>query len=92
MLDGAETALRQSFSFATRAFGQSVALSEVMAVLQSVAGVQAVEIGQLFRDDNQPSLNSLLPAATPQPGANLNLAAAELLTLDPRPIDLGLGS
>ena len=92
VLDSAETALRQSFSFAARAFGQSVALSEVMAVLQSVAGVQAVEISQLFRDDDPPSLNSLLPAGTPQPGADLNLAAAELLTLDPRPVDLGIVS
>ena len=92
VLDAAEAALRQSFSFAARAFGQSVALSEVMAVLQNVAGVQAVEISQLFRDDDQPGLNPLLPAATPQPGADLNLAAAELLTLDPRPVDLGIVS
>jgi predicted phage baseplate assembly protein len=92
VLDAAETAIRQSFSFDARSFGQSVALSEVMAVLQDVAGVRAVEISALFRDDQQPGLNALLPAVTPQPGADLNLAAAELLTLDPRPVNLGIVS
>jgi hypothetical protein len=37
-------------------------------------------------------LNWLLPAAAPQPGSDLNLAAAELLILDPRPVDLGIVS
>jgi len=92
VLDAAETALRGSFSFAARSFGQPVVLSEVMAVLQNVAGVQAVEFGQLFRDDDLPGLNWLLPAAAPQPGSDLNLTAAELLTLDPRPVDLGIVS
>jgi hypothetical protein len=90
VLDSAERALRQTFSFTGRAFGQSVALSEVVAVLQSVAGVRAVEVSQLFRDDDQPGLNALLPVVTPQPGPDLNLTAAELLTLDPRPVDLGI--
>ena len=92
VLGAAETALRETFSFAARSFGQSVALSEVMAVLQGVDGVQAVEISELFRDDDQPGLNWLLPAAAPQPGSDLNLTAAELLILDPRPVDLGIVS
>jgi hypothetical protein len=92
VLDAAEAALREDFSFTARSFGQSVALSEVMAVLQSVPGVRAVEINQLFRGDDGPGLNSLLPAMAPQPGSDLSLAAAELLTLDPRPVDLGLVS
>jgi hypothetical protein len=90
VLDAAEAALRQNFSFAARSFGQPVALSEVMAVLQDVAGVQAVEVGALYRFDEEPILNPSLPAAAPRPGIDLNLTTAELLTLDPRPVDLGL--
>jgi predicted phage baseplate assembly protein len=90
VLDAAEAALRQTFSFAARSFGQPVTLSEVMAVLQDVAGVQAVEVDALYRFGEAPILNSFLPAAVPQPGMNLNQTTAELLTLDPRPVDLGL--
>ena len=90
VLDRVETALRQTFSFAARSFGQPVALSEVMAVLQNVSGVQAVEVNALFRFGDDPGLNTLLPAAAPQPGLAFEPAAAELLTLDPRPVDLGL--
>jgi hypothetical protein len=90
VLDAAEAALRQTFSFAARSFGQPVALSEVMAVLQNVAGVAAVEVGALFRYGDEPGLNSLLPAAAPLSGLDTQPVAAELLTLDPRPVDLGL--
>ena len=92
VLDAAEEALRQTFSFAARSFGQPVALSEVMAVLQNVSGVKAVEVDALFRFGDEPGLNSLLPAASPLPGLNADSAAAELLTLDPRPLDLGFAS
>jgi hypothetical protein len=92
VLAAAEETLRQTFSFAARSFGQPVALSQVMAALQAVDGVLAVEVGALFRYDDDPSLTPLLPASAPQPGADPNLAAAELLTLDPRPVDLGLVS
>jgi predicted phage baseplate assembly protein len=90
VLDAAEAALRQTFSFAARSFGQSVALSEVMAILQNVAGVKAVEVDALFRYGDGPGLNSLLPAAAPLPGLDNDTVTAELLTLDPRPVDLGL--
>jgi predicted phage baseplate assembly protein len=90
VLDRVETTLRQTFSFAARSFGQPVALSEVMAVLQNVSGVQAAEVNALFRFGDDPGLNPLLPAAAPQPGLALVPDAAELLTLDPRPVDLGL--
>ena len=90
VLASAERALRQAFSFASRSFGQSVALSEVVAALQSATGVRAVEVSQLFRDDDQPGLNALLPVVAAQSGPDLNFTAAELLTLDPRPVDLGI--
>jgi Baseplate J-like protein len=91
---GVEQALRSQFSFDARAFGQPVMLSEVMAVMQSVPGVLAVDIDRLNRSDNVLVFRSrqLLPdslsAAVPEMRSDGTLLAAELLTLDPRPVDL----
>jgi hypothetical protein len=89
-----EQALRAQFSFAARRFGQAVALSEVVAVMQAVPGVAGVDVDKLYRfDDTAAGLNALLPAAAPQPGAKGTAAPAELLTLDPSPLrDLGVMS
>ena len=88
VLAAVETTLRDAFSFSARDFGQSVALSEVLAAIQFVAGVRAVQISQFFRTDdpNGPGLANLLTAAVP--GSAGEPLAAELLTLDPRPLDL----
>jgi hypothetical protein len=101
--------LRSAFSFDARAFGQPVAQSEVIAVMQAVPGVVAVDLYKLYRPDsfiffppggfrshsaidffrfrgiNQ--LNTILAAAVPQAGTDGRLLAAELLTLDPAPLD-----
>lgn len=88
-----EAALRASFSFDARDFGQPVMLSEVMAVMQAVPGVVAVDVDQLSRIDNRHRRRELLPpAAVAASVAELrqdgSLLAAELLTLDPRPVHL----
>jgi predicted phage baseplate assembly protein len=85
-------ALRTEFSFDSRAFGQGVALSEVLAAMQSVLGVVAVDMNELYRVDGTPGLNSRLLAAMPQAGAEGLVQPAELLILDPGPIDLGVMS
>lgn len=92
VLAAVEQALRAQFSFAARRLGQPVALSEVIAVMQSVSGVVAIDVDKLYRfDDTSAGLKSLLPAAAPQAGEKGIVAAAELLTLDPRPLhDLGV--
>jgi hypothetical protein len=83
-------ALRQGFSFEAREFGQAVTRSEVYATIQKVAGVLAVDIDYLYRsDENEPTLQPALSAAEPQAGAEFP-RAAELLTLDPRPIQIGI--
>ncbi len=89
-LAAVETALRGAFSFPARDFGQPVALSAVLAVMQSVAGVRAVQASQFFRtdDENGAGVASLLTAAAPTTGSGQTLLAAELLMLDPRPLDL----
>ncbi|MEI2579933.1 putative baseplate assembly protein [Scytonema sp. PRP1] len=77
--------LYSRFSFDTRAFGQPVALSEIMAIIQPVPGVLAVDVDYLYRSREDgtfptPDLLPRLPAAAPQAGTD-TVFAAELLTL-----------
>ena len=51
VLAAVTSALLAAFSFEARAFGQRVALSEVMAVMQGVAGVVSVDVNVLMRVD-----------------------------------------
>lgn len=79
--------LRAHFSFEARRFGQDVTLSEVVSVMQSVAGVVAVDVDQLYLAGQKihfGRLFSRLPAAAPRPGTT-KTTGAELLTLDPAP-------
>jgi predicted phage baseplate assembly protein len=83
-------ALRSHFGFSARAFGQPVSFSEVVAAIQDVAGVVAVDLDLLRRTDTfgftlfgaVPSL----PAALPQADSLAGTLAAELLTLSDAPI------
>ena len=90
VLAAVENMLRASFSFDARDFGQPVALSEVLAAIQFVTGVRAAQVTQFFRTDdpNAGGLGSVLTAAVPVSGSAGEPLAAELLTLDPRPLDL----
>jgi hypothetical protein len=71
--------LIEKFSFEMRFFGQSVTLSEVIAVIQEVKGVISVDVDELYRTDGKGGngLEKPLPAFIP-PEAE----SAELLTLD----------
>jgi hypothetical protein len=73
-------ALTAGFGFDARSFAQPVALSEVIGVIQGVAGVAAVDVNELFRTDIDPQAHPepWLPAYPPAVGL-----AAELLTIDP---------
>jgi predicted phage baseplate assembly protein len=88
VLAAANDTLRDTFSFANRQFGQPVNLSEVIALVQAVAGVVAVDIDSLYRTGKTVKLNGRLEAELPNGGDPVSLGAAELLTLDPAPIDL----
>ncbi|HEV2914397.1 MAG TPA: putative baseplate assembly protein [Pyrinomonadaceae bacterium] len=85
-----EAALRSSFSFEARSFGQPVTLSEVISVMQNVPGVIAIDLNKLHRSDEAESLKPFLPSNAPQAGDDANVAAAELLTLDEAPLELGV--
>jgi hypothetical protein len=82
VLSAVEAALRASFSFEARGFGQPVARSEIVAVVHGVPGVAFVNVTQLYRTDAAPGLADVLGADVPQPGAGADAEAAELLTLD----------
>ena len=88
VLAAANDALRAAFSFEEREFGQSVVLSEVIALLQTIAGVVAVDLNSLYRSGDVVKLNDRLEAELPNGGDPASLGAAELLTLDPAPIEL----
>ena len=90
VLAAVEQKLRTAFSFDARAFGQPAALSEVMAAIQSVAGVRAVDVDKFFRidDPNGEGISRILIAAAPEAGTEDQPLAAELLTLDSRPVEL----
>jgi len=87
VLDAVKKALRSHFSFGERAFGQPVTLSEVIAVIQAVKGVIAVNVTKLYRSGTTPDATppGHLIAAMPEAGTDVTLAA-ELLTLDPCPL------
>lgn len=87
VLAAVEQALRTQFSFSARTFGQPVMLSEVIAVIHSIPGVVAVDVNKLFRTDSSETLKARLLAALPEVLTNGDVAAAELLTLDPAPLD-----
>ncbi|MCU1264366.1 MAG: hypothetical protein JWM21_684 [Acidobacteria bacterium] len=86
----AEQTLRTKFSFAARAFGQPVHLSEVIAVLQHVDGVVAVNVTALYRSNENPPATPMehLAAAVPLP-SRTQVFPAEILTLDLQPLELG---
>jgi predicted phage baseplate assembly protein len=87
VLAAIERALREQFSFGVRAFGQPVFLSEVIAAIQAVPGVVAVDVSKFYRADMAATLETRLLAALPEMLADGSAVAAELLTLDPAPLD-----
>jgi hypothetical protein len=80
--------LREAFGFRARAFGQPVALSDVIATIAGVAGVVGVDVDTLVRTDGVggSGLDEPLPAALPEATALGTTLAAELVTLAPDPI------
>jgi hypothetical protein len=86
VLAGVEAALRDAFSFDARDFGQSVFLSEVMAVAQGVAGVVYVDVDLLYRDDGSPALADGLTALSARIDGTGQVLRAQILTLSPVPV------
>jgi predicted phage baseplate assembly protein len=88
VLASAEAVLLEHFSFVARAFGQSVPLSEVLAVLHGVPGVLSVDVNSLYTGTTA-ELRQSLDARSPRPGDDAATAQpAQLLTIDLQPGDL----
>jgi predicted phage baseplate assembly protein len=84
VLETVRQKLQDQFSFDARNFGQGVALSEVIAVIQAVPGVTAVDVDQFYRVGDSPTRpHPRLSAAVSQRRTDGTVEAAELLTLDP---------
>ena len=81
-----QAALRATFSFDQRDFGQPVHRSEVIATIQAVDGVEFVDLTAFYPSGSGVSLQTDIAAAVPRPGKN-EFFAAQLLTLDPAPLD-----
>lgn len=92
VLAAVESSLRTVFSFDRRDFAQAVSIDEVMAVIQGVRGVVAVDVDRLYRLDPGaiPALVPRLFAKPPETLGNGQWNAAELLTLEPGPLALGV--
>jgi hypothetical protein len=86
-----EAGLRDHFGFKRREFGQHVARSEVLAVMQGIEGVEWVDLDALWRGETK-MLANVLTAGLPRSGRRVreigNPLGAELLALDPAPLDL----
>lgn len=80
-------ALESAFDFAHRAFGQAVTQAEVVALIQRVAGVDAVDLDALYREGTARSLATILLAnASRRVGSTYQ--PAELLLLMPGGVTL----
>lgn len=86
-------ALQETFSFAKRAFAQNVAASDMIAIMQSVAGVVAVDLDYLYLEHNPKQLNNLLCAeAARWEEENKEAKPAQLLLLKKDGITLTMKS
>ncbi len=90
VLKQVEQTLRAEFSFDARAFGQPIALSQIVSAMHSVQGVVGVDVNALYRVGEPKRLRARLAAAYPRAGADGNVDAAELLMLDASPLELNL--
>lgn len=80
-------ALRETFAFAHRSFGQSVTAAEVVTAIHAVAGVVAVDLDILDFSPSGTTLRSVVPALSARRAGDL-IKKAELLLIDPVKIKL----
>ncbi|MGC5172571.1 putative baseplate assembly protein [Microbacterium sp. DT81.1] len=83
--------LLERYSFAARTFGEGVSLSELVHAIHQVAGVDAVRVDRLHRDDEPVGVSTFLVAAAPRAGGPPGVPGAEILTLVPENIALEVG-
>ncbi len=87
-----QAALASAYAFDSMDFGEPVTLDGVYATMQSVSGVLAVDIQQLYRLDTGPGSDQpegRLLAALPTVQPDGTVSQAEILTLNATPPQLG---
>jgi len=85
------TTLQHTFAFPQRAFGQPVTQSEILAVVQGVAGVVSVVLEKLYIVGEAQTLNAILLAQRARRDESVTPAQirpADLLILNPEGISL----
>ncbi len=87
ILAQARSALTSAFIFDRRAFTQPVASSEVVTLLQTIVGVEAVDLQALHVHGDPPALHNLLPAQ-PARWEGDQLRPAQMLLINEFGIDL----
>jgi hypothetical protein len=92
VLTAAEHALAEHFAFASRDFGQTVSIDEVMSVIHGVTGVDGVDVNELYRLDPgaTPGITARLFAFPAQIQSDGTVKPAELLTLGQSSLSLGV--
>lgn len=91
VLADVEAALRDAYSLQRRGFAPLVTSSEIFATVHAVEGVAAVDLNKLYRTvppDSEPIVHGRLRAQPALLTSSGDLLAAEILALDPAPIDL----
>ncbi len=98
VLQAVTTAVTDAFSFDNRSLGQAVFESEVIAAMQGVAGVLAVDIIALGANAGAvpPVSRPPVPMALPSRRARLDQSgkpvSAQLLTIDPNRVRVSAAS
>ncbi|HXU45673.1 MAG TPA: putative baseplate assembly protein [Thermoanaerobaculia bacterium] len=91
---GLETAIRSAlgtaFGFAAQGFGKGVSSSAVVAAIQGVPGVAAVELDALYPTGTEAKLQDTIPARPARVRKDGTIAPAELVLIDPAGIELHL--
>lgn len=82
------SALSSAFSFEQRSLGQSVARSDLIAVMQAVEGVQAIALDSMFIVETGIEYEDRLPAYSIRRTQAAGVLPAEMLTIDMTQVDL----
>ncbi|MGK7902088.1 MAG: hypothetical protein AB4352_11890 [Hormoscilla sp.] len=77
-----EKALQEEFTFEKRAFAQDVTAAEIVQLIQSINGVDGVDLDALYLKESDRQLNQILEAQ-PAYWDGLEVQPAELLLLNP---------
>jgi hypothetical protein len=89
VLENVQSALLDRFDFERRTFGQAITASEVIATIQSITGVVAVDLNALYRLDRPRSLEEWLPALEARwDPVTQDIFPAQLLQLNPAGVAL----